>query len=104
MTFLKCPHCGYEPEYGVHVCQGCQSEIVYGVTPAVIILGGCAMVLLGAMILPFCVIIPFIGTGILNTMSSNPILLGSLAVILFVYGCRVQYNRRKTITFHRYRR
>ena len=30
---LKCPFCGFTPEYGVHVCQGCQAEVLY--TPTI---------------------------------------------------------------------
>ena len=29
---LICPHCGFECQYGVRVCRGCQAEILYGPT------------------------------------------------------------------------
>lgn len=29
---IGCPHCRTESQYGVHVCVGCQAEVVYGAT------------------------------------------------------------------------
>lgn len=86
---LKCPHCGYEPEYGVHVCQGCQSEIIYGYTQTQILQGGCAATVL----------------GLLLTATFDISIVIVAALIAFVIGCGYMYSSGKGhVTFRRTRR
>lgn len=95
-SYLKCPHCGYEPEYGVRVCRGCQAEIVYGPFLVTKVRGGCGFTAIGVVLL---------ACSYANGIASSPQQVGYgfiACIILFFLGYGfTSFTKRAKITFRR---
>lgn len=79
---LKCPHCGFEPEYGVTVCRGCGAEIMYGPTFGERVGSGCMSFLAGAF-LPALLI-----GGLMDVIgiSQNSEVSGIMTILIFGFA------------------